>query len=502
MALSDSTSTATVGLLNGQGLNLTGTTTLLSQLAAAPVLSQGIAAVSASADKILGHTTLPGLTGVVPATITNIGTGLGIPFYNTQTTLLTNTNNNTGFLLNLSQIYGYCSLSSSIAIEMMNSLNLNTIGIKSNKNTVAYTVTAGLSTLLTTPTQHNIASLSTDLSNTGTLYDLTDLTNLGLPGKIYSALLTANIPGALNAQASLVSAGVDLTNLTDPIAQNTILRALTNITAASDISAIVAAFGMKQQTFTNASSLTNLASVFILSASLMTVSTFTNLGIELQAINLSPTYLTFIDLGNFLNTITYPSNFNTVSTTNFSVTPDTLYSYVSTVGIGSAIGGTVSVSDFMKVLDPTNLSVLVNTQITNLTSLSNTTAGQNLITLFNNLIIAPPLSQPAIEASIEAALLALLTGTTLASQYAIAANNAWIAIMSMLSISLQAVSTSGVSLPSSPINNKTAILGVVQNLSSFGTDPNNLGTGKLLVNLSTSDVYGAAIQSSINLTPQ
>jgi hypothetical protein len=502
MAINDSISVAVTGILSNKGLSLTGASALLTQLAAAPVISQGLAAVAASSDNILGYKTLPGLTGVVPFTISNIGSGPGIPFYNTQITSLTNTNNILGFLSNLSQIYGYCSLASTYSVEMMNSLVSNTMGFSSQKNTQAYTLTSGLSTLLTTPTQIHLSNLATDLLNTGTLYDITDLPNLGTPGKIYSALLTANIQGAVNAQTSLSNAGVDLTNLTDPVSQNTILRALTNINSTSDINAIISAFSLNisAQFIANAGVLTQFASIFIKSSALMTVSSFSTLSVALQGINLASTYLTLSDLGDLLTTITYPPNFDTNGTTNVSVTPDLMYSFVGSVGIGSSIGGTVSVADFMQILDPKNLSNLVNTQITNLTNLSKTTDGQNLIALFNTLVITPPISQPPIEAQIETALSNLLSGTGLSSQYAIAANQAWIQIMSMLSISIQAISNSGVSLPSSAVNNKIVALGIAQSFPSFGQDPNNLGAGQLLVNLATSDIYGIAIQNAINLT--
>lgn len=502
MAINDSTSTAVIGLLNNQGFNLTGTATLLSQLAAAPVISQGIAAVTASTDNVLGQTTLPGLTGVVPVTITNIGTGLGIPFYNTQVNSLTNTANIPGFLSNLSQIYGYCSLAATYSVEMMNSLVLNTMGLSSQKNNLAYTTTTGLSLLLLNPVKANIALLATDFANTGTLYDLTDLPNLGTPGKIYSALLTANIPGAVKAQSSLQNAGVDLSNLTDPTSQNTILRVLTNINSPADLNAIISAFGMtlQSQLITSAAAFTIVQSVFLSSYNKLKDTTFTSMSDDLQSIKLSSSYKTFADLGTFLSGLTFPPNYDSTCTINTSVTPDTLYSFASNMGAGTAIGGTLSVTDFYQPADPTNLAPLVNTMITALTKLSTTTEGIALIALYNALIAALPINRPTIEAQIEAALLSLLQGTDVASQSAQTANLAWIEIMSILSISIQAVSKSGVSLPTSAVTNKTAIMGVAQNFSSFGQDPNNLGTGKLLVNLTTADQYGAAIQSAINLS--
>jgi hypothetical protein len=502
MPLSDSTSTAVIGLLNNQGLNLTGTASLLATLAAAPVISTGIAAVTASSDNVLGHTTLPGLTGVVPATITNIGTGPGIPFYNTQVNSLTNTANIPGFLSNLSQVYGFCSLTATYSVEMMNSLVLNTMGLSSQKNKLSYTVTTGLSLLLSNPIKANIANLATDFANTGTLYNLNDLPNLGTPGAIYSALLNAKIPGALNAQASLINAGVELSNLTDPTSQNTILRALTNITSISDLNAIVSAFDMnlQAQLLTSAADLTVVQNVFLKVYNNLKDQTFSAMSNDLQSIKLSSSYNTFADLAVFLQGITFPPNYDTVCTINLSVTPDTLYSFATSVGSGTALGGTLSVTDFYQVTDPTNLTPLVNTMITSLTTLSTTTEGIALVALFNSLISALPAARPPIEASIETALTNLLQGTDIASQNAQTANLAWIEIMSILSISIQAVSKSGVSLPSSPITNKTAIMGFAQNLSAFGQDPNNLGTGQLLVNLATADQHGAAIQSAINLS--
>jgi hypothetical protein len=498
MSLNDSTSTAAIGLLNNQGLNLTGTATLLAQLAAAPVISEGIAAVTASTDNVLGHTTLPGLTGVVPATITNIGTGLGIPFYTTQVNSLTNTNNIPGFLSNLSQVYGFCSLAATYSVEMMNSLVLNTMGLSSQKNTLAYVTTTGLSVLLTNPIQANVKNLATDFANTGTLYDLTDLPNLGAPGKIYSALLTANIPGAVNAQSSLENAGVDLTNLTDLVSQNTILRALTNINSASDLNAIANTFNMslQPQLITSAASFTVVQNIFFSSYTSLKDQTFATMSNDLQSIKLSSAYKSFADVATFLQSITFPPNYDATCTINLSVTPDTLYSFASTMGAGSAIGGTLSITDFYQPIDPTNLATLVNTMITALTKLSTTTEGIALIALFNSLV-AP---NTGIEASIETALSNLLAGTDVASQQAHIANLAWIEIMSILSISIQAVSKSGVTLPSSAITNKTAIMGFAQNFSAFGQDPNNLGTGQLLLNLTTADKYGAAIQSAINLS--
>jgi hypothetical protein len=500
MSINDSTSTATIGLLNNQGLNLTGTATLLAQLAAAPVISEGIAAVTASTDNILGHTTLPGLTGVVPATITNIGTGLGIPFYNTQVNSLTNTNNIPGFLSNLSQVYGFCSLAATYSVEMMNSLVLNTLGLSSQKNSLAYVTTTGLSVLLTNPIQVNVNNLATDFANTGTLYDLTDLPNLGTPGKIYSALLTANIPGAIKAQTSLINAGVDLSNLTDPISQNTILRALTNINSVSDLNAIAKAFSMslQPQLIDSAASFTIVQKVFFASYSKLKDQTFVTMSNDLQSIKLSSAYKSFADVATFLQNITFPPNYDATCTISTSVTPDTLYSFASIMGAGSATSGTLSVIDFYQPIDPTNLSMLVNTMITALTKLSTTTEGIALIALFNSLISASAPARPAIEASIETALSNLLAGTDIASQQAHIANLAWIEIMSILSISIQAVSKSGVSLPSSAVTNKTAIMGFAQNFSAFSQDPNNLGTGKLLLNLTTADKYGAAIQCAIN----
>lgn len=508
MTISDSTSTAVVGLLGGHGLNLSGVPTLLSSLAAAPIISEAIVAVTNSGDNTLGSTTLPGLISTVPSFITNIGTGLGIPLYTTQYNKLTNTGSVIGFLSNLSQIYGFATLAANYSVEMMNSLVLNTMGLPSSRNTLAYTVTTGLSNLMVAPLQANIATIAADFSNTGTLYPIgtmSDLNNLGTPGSIYSALLAANIPGAVSAQTSLSAAGVDLTNLNAATSQTTIMNALLNINSSADINAIVTAFNLTiyKPILQNAGTLTILPSMFPNSYKLLNTSsnTFPGMGSILGSINLSSSYNTLSDLGTFLSGISFPPNYASTCIINTSVTPDTLYSYASTIGAGSSIGGTLSVTDFFNVIDPTKLTTLVNTMITNLTNLSTTTQGVALIALLVALQTATTLTIPSkatLESEIEAALLVLLNGNNLASQYAIAANTAWVQIMSILSISVFAVSKSGVSLPTSAITSTTVIMGLAQNLSSFGQDPNLLGTGSLLMNLTTNDVYGASIQAAIN----
>jgi hypothetical protein len=510
MASSDSASTATVGLLGGHGLNLGGVPALLSQLAASPFISEAIIAINNSGDTTLGSTTLPGITSTIPSFITNIGTGLGITIYTNQFNTLTNSGSIIGFISNLMQIYGFATLCSGTADEMMNSLVLNTLGLPATKNSLAYVTTTGFSSLITTPNSTNIGLFASDLANTGTIYSLSDLTNLGSPGSIYSALLTANIPGALNAQTSLTNAGVNLDDLTNSLYQSNIKTALMGINSSTDLAAIFSAFNIAasiQPTITNASVFTTLQPIFPQSYNLLKpgssgAQTFTNMGTLLGAINLSSSYNTFADIATFLQGITYPPNYNSTCTINTSVTPDILYAFASSVGAGTAIGGTLSVKDFLNPVDPTLLTPLINTMLDNSTYLVNTTQGAALQALIIQLQTATTLTIPTkatVEAEIEAALLALLQGTSLASQYAIAINTAWTQMMSILSISKYALTTSGVSLPSSAITSTTVVMGFGSTLSSFGQDPYLLGTGALLSNLTTSDIYGAAIQAAINL---
>lgn len=504
MTITDSVSVAMNGLLYGQGLNLTGTATILSQLAAAPLITTALAAIAhvGSTANTLGNTTLPGVCGTVPSTITNIGSGNGITFYNTQANSLTNSGNMTSFLINFGQINGYCSLAASTTSQMTQSLNLTTQGIKNTRNTLAYSLTSGISVLLTSPTKENLTSLQNDLQALGSLYDLTDLTNLGLPGKIYIALYNAGIPGAVNAATSLTNQGVDLTNPTSSTFQTAFLKALLNINSANDINAILSYFNITLSTnaIQNAASFTNPQVAFLTSYALLSNNTFSTIGTALHGINLNNSIRYFTDLASILEAITYPANYDTICTTNTTVSATTIYSIASKLGAGTAPGGTLSITDFMGILNLSVLQSYVTTMITNLTNLSNTSAGANLQTLFTNLLGSTGVTAPGIITSINAALATLLTASygSLASQYAIAANFAWVKIMSMLSVSIYAVSTSGLAMSAVSGTQPTSVLGFALALPTYGADTLGLGTGALLSSMATTDSVGSAIQVALS----
>lgn len=506
--ISDSISNACVGLLNGQGLNLTGANTTLNTLTSAPLISQALIAITAQATaSTLGSTTLPGLTGVVPSSLSSIGSGKGIPFFTTQSNKISASGDISSFFQNLSQIQSYSSLGSSYATSIAASLANTASGFTTsvNKNTLAYSVTGGFNLLLTTPTKENLAVLATDLTALGTLYDLTDLVNLGLPGQLLSALLAQNIPSAITVQNSLQASGLTSANYLNPIYQASIQTALQTINKVSDLTSIFAAFSITLNTtqITNMANFCQPQTCMPNAGTLLSTSanTFTNMGVVLQGVGLSPSILTFINIGTNITSILYPANYDTNYTTNNSVTATTQSSLISAVGAGTAPGGTISVMDILGMIDPQTIGGFVTTQISNLTSLAATTDGIALNTLFVQLQTSTTLTVPStatLITSINTALNNLLTSNALSGQYARAANAAWVSIMTLLSTSLTGVSNAGISLTSTSAGNKTTILAVAQSLPGFGSDPQQLGIGQLLSDLCTTDSSGTAIQTALN----
>jgi len=219
-------------------------------------------------------------------------------------------------------------------------------------------VTNGISTFVTSATVENFQLLASDIGNLGSAFSVQDISNIGNPGQVISALNDADALTATGISSVLASINIDpstIYNLGDPT-YNVIMQAvLDSVTTPELIANAQTLLGSNIEDMTSLGDYTNFDKIFRNSKAVITFSSMQEFQLKLQAIELGRIE-TLAQLSTYVNSVE-PVDLPTIGNSTVFVRRNYVDSLIAKFLGGTGIYESITLKDMLGTLGAVDIDV-------------------------------------------------------------------------------------------------------------------------------------------------
>lgn len=510
MALSPVTAIAINGLGKNLGLSnshitsLSNTDNPMYEYVNVGLVAKAQQAIADANKPNLAASSLPGLTGVVPATYSATITPAGnlAAAIATRAGAILDTTDLSGFAQFFSVVVGYASQMVKL-FKDTNNLSVTEIeNYGADIKGLSDIATSGLIGLVAPRDAETLANLAADLQDLGRIFDFQDLELLGTARGLIKQISATNLAENIKIVAEFQKIGITRVDYTDANIESICNNICRSITVSREFQT---AFNSNLDT----TQVKNLAEILVPGKCLsrskgsVTFTDFVELGDKFTvfprlAIKSSK------ELGDLLAKIGTTGELAELDAVDSVISTDDIDDLKDNYGYGSGPYGNPTVIDLIGSAGGVGLKELFNECAVAARYIETTSYGIALDGFYDDIIAAAaedPIDTATINArvsSINSTISSLLADndTEVAAQVQIL-NTKYAQIAKKISDELELSSKAGLDVSSFAANNKNALLSFASNLENFGADSDKIGTKTLIDALTSADVYGQAIRTSL-----
>ena len=289
------------------------------------------------ANNMTGNYTLGSIAGAVPSGVLSTAT---LPGYSSPSNQL----NFLRFANNISMAAAMSSQNRIMVGSISEALSQgfgasNVGGYGARTRNMQDAMTFSLTTLC-----QNLNALSADMISLGG-WDASNMMRLMQPGNVATQILMKGLGGYTGLNDALVSLNVPLAGLDNPVFDSVCQQALNSINDPEAISTVQSAFNMSTP-MTNLGELTNLRTMMPLSASLLPVGNFRELGVQLAIIGIMGQH-TVYEIGTAISKVETATDLNHIVQNPQPLPPDVANQLLQIYGYGGGTYGEQTMADFL-----------------------------------------------------------------------------------------------------------------------------------------------------------